>query len=137
MNKESTYWKWKSLIIDFATLSDEKNNYGGYISKKDMVFTYLGTPDDEIHEWYNGKYSSEYNEAYRYGYELGLIEEYIDYEDKIDQLTNNWNELEEWLKDMKTPKQNNWGDYGYTWALKIDVILDKMKEISDSNNEPK
>ena len=52
----------------------------------------------------------------------------------IDQLTNNWNELEEWLKDMKTPKQDNWGDYGYTWALKIDVILDKMKEIKENNN---
>lgn len=47
------------------------------------------------------------------------------------KLTNNWNELEEWLKDMKTPKQDNFGDYGYTWALKIDVILDKMKEIKE------
>lgn len=54
---------------------------------------------------------------------------------QIDQLTNNWNELEEWLKDMKTPKQDNFGDYGYTWALKIDVILDKMKEIKGGNNE--
>lgn len=54
---------------------------------------------------------------------------------QLDQLTNNWNELEEWLKDMKTPKQDNFGDYGYTWALKIDVILDKMKEIKGNNND--
>lgn len=125
MNKESTYWKWKSLIIDFATLSDEKNNYGGYISKKDMVFAYLGTPDDKIHEWYNGKYSSEYNEAYRYAYELNLIEEYIDYEDKIDQLTNNWRLLEEFIKDMlfTTPHENQM----------LDFILDKMKELNNKN----
>ena len=129
MNKESTYWKWKSLIIDFTTLSDEKNNYGGYISKKDMVFAYLGTPDDKIHEWYNGKYSSEYNEAYRYAYELNLIEEYIDYEDKIDQLTNNWNELEEYIKDMlfTTPHESQM----------LDFILDKMKKIKEGNNESK
>lgn len=123
MSKESTYWKWKSLIIDFATLSEEKNNYGGYISKKDMVFAYLGTPDKKIHEWYNGKYSSEYNEAYNYAYELGLIDEYIDYEDKIDQLTNNWNELEEWLKDLF--------EKGYD----IKLVLNKMKKIKENDNE--
>ena len=124
MNKESSYWKWKSLIIDFATLSDEKNNFGGYISKKDMVFAYLGTPDDEIHEWYNGKYSSEYNEAYRYAYELGLIEEYVDYEDKIDQLTNNWNELEEYLNEQI---QRSWEIEEQCY----ETVLDKMKEIKE------
>ena len=132
MNKESTYWKWKSLIIDFATLSDEKNNFGGYISKKDMVFVYLGTPDDKIHEWYNGKYSSEYNEAYRYAYELGLIEEYVDYEDKIDQLTNNWNELEEDLKKYDLVYLHETGEHQLAYV--IESILDKMKEIKVSNN---
>ena len=90
-----------------------------------MVFAYLGTPDDKIHEWYNGKYSSEYNEAYRYAYELNLIEEYIDYEDKIDQLTNNWRLLEEFIKDMlfTTPHENQM----------LDFILDKMKELNNKN----
>ena len=50
---------------------------------------------------------------------------------QIDQLTNNWNELEEWLIDLKTPKTNYWGDTGFTYMLKIDVILDKMKEIKE------
>ena len=81
MTKEITYWKWKNTIIDFKTLSDEKNNYGGYITKKDMVFQYLGTPDEDIHEWYNGGWSSEYNEALKYAKELGLVEDYIDYEE--------------------------------------------------------
>lgn len=83
MNEESIYWKWKSLIIDFGNITDEKNDYGEYIKKKDMVFAYLGTPDEEIHEWYNGKYSSEYNEAFRYAKQLNLIEEYIDYDDLL------------------------------------------------------
>lgn len=131
MNKETTYWKWKNLIIDFATLSDEKNNYGGYISKKDMVFAYLGTPDDKIHEWYNSKYSSEYNEAYKYAYELGLIEKYVDYEDKIDQLTNNWNELEEWLKENEKTCKENDNNVAVNF---INVVLDKMKEIKEGNN---
>ena len=50
---------------------------------------------------------------------------------QITQLTNNWNELEEWLIDLKTPKTNYWGDTGFTYMLKIDVILDKMKEIKE------
>ena len=83
MSEKNIYWKWKSLIIDFSNLTDEKNDYGEYIKKKDMVFAYLGTPDEEIHEWYNGKYSSEYNEAFRYAKQLNLIEEYIDYEDLL------------------------------------------------------
>lgn len=77
MNEKSFYWKWKSMIIDFSNLSNEENDYGGYILKKDMVFAYLGTPDNKIHEWYNGKYSSEYNEAFRYAKQLDLIEEHI------------------------------------------------------------
>lgn len=81
MNEEKTYWKWKSTIIDFNNISDEKNDFGGYISKKDMVFQYLGTPDNDIHEWYNGGWSSEYNEALRYAKQLGLVEDYIDYEE--------------------------------------------------------
>lgn len=86
MGKEITKWKWKSTIIDFNTISDELADYGDYLTKKDMVFHYLGTPDDKIHEWYNGGYSCEYNSALTYARQLGLVENYIDYEDKIDNL---------------------------------------------------
>lgn len=47
--------------------------------------------------------------------------------DLIDQLTNNWNELEEWLLnhyEVENKIQNEC----------IDEILNKMKEIKESNN---
>ena len=43
----------------------------------------------------------------------------LNMQQQIDQLTNNWNELEEWIK-------NN--------AYDIE-ILDKMKEIKEGNND--
>ena len=45
----------------------------------------------------------------------------------ITQLTNNWNELEEFIKDMlfTTPHENQM----------LDFILDKMKEIKEGNND--
>ncbi len=78
MLKDDMYWKWKSMIIDFSKLPNDKNEYGGYITKKDMVFHYLGTPDKEEHRWYNGGWSSEYNEALRYAFELDLVEKVSD-----------------------------------------------------------
>lgn len=84
--KEKKYWQWKSTIIDFDTISDEKADFGDYITKKDMIFHYLGTPDKEIHEWYNGGWSCEYNYALSYAKELGLVEDYVDYEDELLQL---------------------------------------------------
>ena len=81
MSEEKYYWKWKNTIIDFNNISDEKDEYSKYMTKKDIVFHYLGTPDDDIHEWYNGGWSSEYNTALRYAKELGLVEDYIDYEE--------------------------------------------------------
>lgn len=81
MSKEKYYWKWKNTIIDFNNISDEKDEYSKYMKKKDLVFHYLGTPDEDIHEWYNGGWSSEYNTALGYAKELGLVEDYIDYEE--------------------------------------------------------
>lgn len=83
MNKEVRYWKWKSTIIDFNAISDEELDYANYPKKKEWVFRYLGIPDNDIHEWYNGGFSSEYNSALKYAEELGLIEDYIDYDDII------------------------------------------------------
>lgn len=44
---------------------------------------------------------------------------------KIEQLTNNWNELEEWVKQrIDEVKYNSYDD-----------VLDKMKEIKEGNND--
>ena len=87
MNEEKiVYWKWKNTIIDFDTISNETIDYNEYIAKKDYIFHYLGTPDRQIHEWYNGGFSSEYNNALRYAKQLGLVENYVDYENEIYEL---------------------------------------------------
>lgn len=86
MKNKSKYWKWKSTIIDFDNISNEKADFGDYWTKKEMIFHYLGTPDNKIHEWYNGGWSCEYNYALSYAKELGLVENYVDYEDEIYQL---------------------------------------------------
>lgn len=93
-------WKWKSTIIDFNAISDEKSCYCDYLTKKQEVFHYLGIPDDDIHEWENGKYSSEYNTALRYAKELGLIEDYIDYEEIRFQNSEKDKEIERLNKEL-------------------------------------
>lgn len=144
MNIESKYWKWKSLIIDFANLTNEKNDYGEYIKKKDMVFAYLGTPDEEIHEWYNGKYSSEYNEAFRYAKQLNLIEEYIDYDDllfekdeEIERLNNIIKQIEKYLdkeiNKLDVPKLENLSELHRIVRLEaINNVLDKLYELKEN-----
>ena len=107
MNKEIRYWKWKSTIIDFNTISDEPVDYDDYIKKKDWVFRYLGTPDNDIHEWYNGGFSSEYNRALKYAEELGLIEDYIDYDDIIYELKEQLKRKEDIIKKAKEYIINN------------------------------
>ena len=135
MSKESKYWKWKNTIIDFNTISDEKDEYSKYMTKKDMVFRYLGTPDEDIHEWYNGGWSSEYNTALRYARELNLVEDYIDYDDElyekdkeIERLNNIINELEKWLKDEKEATI-----FDYHFA--IEDVLNKLNELLGSDKE--
>ena len=49
--------------------------------------------------------------------------------DKIEQLTNNWNELEEYINKEKY--QDTWGDS----VILVGYLLDKMKEIKEGNNE--
>ena len=98
--KEKKYWKWKNTIIDFDNISNEKADFGDYLTKKDMIFCYLGTPDKKIHEWYNGGFSCEYNYALKYAKELGLVEDYIDYEDEC-------YELKEGIKDIIFQLEHN------------------------------
>ncbi len=55
---------------------------------------------------------------------------------KIDQLTNNWNELEEWLKSYISLIENP--DTLEEQTLEdLKEVLDKMKEIKEGKNEPK
>ena len=96
MDKEEiVYWKWKNTIIDFDAISNETIDYNGYVTKKDYIFYYLGTPDRQIHKWYNGGFSSEYNSALIYARQLGLVENYVDYENKICELEQQVREQKE------------------------------------------
>ena len=135
MNKEREYWKWKNTIIDFNNISDEKADFGDYWTKKEMVFHYLGCPDDKIHEWYNGGWSCEYNHALSYAKELGLVENYIYYDDEIyekqqeiDRLNNIINELEKYIKENSI--YYNTSD-GCQWVDQFKV-LDKLKELKEN-----
>lgn len=101
MNEEIKYWKWKSTIIDFNTISDETLDYAFNPKKKDWVFRYLGIPDNEIHEWYNGGFSSEYNWALKYAKELDLIEDYIDYEEIICDLKEQLEQKEDIINKIR------------------------------------
>lgn len=75
------------------------------------------------------------------------VKPYVEAQDReIDQLTNNWNELEEWLKEY-VKKNDNWynnelsihdkqyyGDSYYTTNYMLKKFLDKMEEIKEGNN---
>lgn len=131
MNKEKTYWKWKSTIIDFNNISDEKADFGDYWTKKEMVFHYLGIPDDGIHEWYNGGWSTEYNYALSYAKQLGLVEEYRDYDDELfekQELINKQKEVLDKIKPMLEELKNLYDD-NYTVSDKVGDILELLEEI--------
>lgn len=55
------------------------------------------------------------------------------YEQQIQKLTNNWNELEEWLIDYRT-NMDNPDIYEEGIIDCLDEILDKMKEIQNGGN---
>lgn len=70
----SFYWRWKSTVIDFSKIPDEYPIGRFNESKKERIFRNLPLPDGEEHEWENGRFSSEYNEALSYAFEYGLVE---------------------------------------------------------------
>ena len=55
------------------------------------------------------------------------------YQEQIEQLTNNWNELEEYLNH----EIEEWQDVSDDWTIaqvqEDKIILDKMKEIKDND----
>ncbi len=61
-------------------------------------------------------------------------DEIMDIQRKIDQLTNNQNELEEWLKQQKNKNFVGYVD-GKEFYLDacFNEVLDKMKEIKEGN----
>lgn len=61
-----------------------------------------------------------------------LQEENSRYEIKLDQLTNNWNELEEWVKNDKEKAMVN---FEFGRCFNMFDILDKMKEIQNGSDK--
>lgn len=51
---------------------------------------------------------------------------------QIDQLTNNWNELEEWLKELQKLYEGNEFQNNAKFCITVDQALDKMKEIKEN-----
>lgn len=131
MNNEKTYWKWKNTIIDFNNISDEKADFGDYWTKKEMIFHYLGTPDDEIHEWYNGGWSTEYNYALSYAKELGLVENYIDYDDELFEKQQQLDKYKNVIDKVKEILKEKVGTEIHDMMYVIDVsdILELLEEI--------
>ena len=54
---------------------------------------------------------------------------------QITQLTNNWNELEEWLKELQKLYEGNEFQNNAKFCITVDQALDKMKEIKEGNND--
>lgn len=62
---------------------------------------------------------------------------YLDLEKKVDQLTNNWNELEELISNLLKEADSTKSDlyiYEQNKAI-MRMILDKMKEIKEGKND--
>ena len=80
------------------------------------------------------KYPAEYNQTEcEFCMGISTKDEYIsELEKQITQLTNNWNELEEWLEKQKDKNFVGYidGKEFYLDACYIEV-LDKMKEIKE------
>ena len=137
MNKEVRYWKWKSTIIDFNAISDEPIDYADYPKKKEWVFRYLGIPDNDIHEWYNGGFSSEYNRALKYAEELGLIEDYIDYDDIIYELKEQLQQKEDIINKARKyiSKHTQHDENGYVVECLCVEEAKELLKILDNKGE--
>jgi hypothetical protein len=132
MNEEKKYWKWKSTIIDFDNIKEEKADFGDYWTKKDMIFHYLGCPDDKIHEWYNGGWSCEYNYALSYAKEYGLVEDYIDYDDELyrkQEQLDNYKQVIDKIKEIINHYAVENEDYSKIYNQEEKEILELLEEI--------
>ena len=83
------------------------------------IFDYLETTSLEPHD--------DYTSEFTYAEQKQIWNRIKEQKQQIQELTNNWNELEEWiLQDVKDEKP----DLYFQVLRKID-ILDKMKEIKE------
>lgn len=110
---------------DVETLSRWALKYGfvDLIKEDGDKLGYYKLQDDYTKQSFYVWLSKE--ERKQYDYEDYLL-------DKIDQLTNNWNELEEWLIDYRT-NMDNPDIYEEGIIDCLDEILNKMKEIKDND----
>lgn len=106
-------WKWKTTTIDFSSMKN-------WVEKERIkyIFNYVGIPDTEIHEFENGKYTTEYNMAIKNAIQLGMIEKYPCYEDILIELENYLN-------------GDDWTSVNGEIAVKL--IKNKLKELGWNN----
>lgn len=52
---------------------------------------------------------------------------------QIEELTNNWNELEKLLEDFRRLYEGNEFQNNAKFCITVDQVLDKIKEIKENN----
>ena len=64
-----------------------------------------------------------------------MSKNYFESQKQITQLTNNWNELEQWLKSIVESETLHKGNYMTIRGEWAQEVLDKMKEIKEQSND--
>ena len=82
------------------------------------IFDYLETTSLEPHD--------DYTSEFTYAEQKQIWNRIKEQKRQIDQLTNNWNELERWIKEDKEKAMRN---FECGRCFNMFDILDKMKEI--------
>jgi hypothetical protein len=112
-------WRWKNTSIDFSQFDGEWDDTCGKESNRvkiSRICRQLSLPfNKDIHEWENGQYSCEYNEALRHAFELGLVERvyYIEeFDAYVEEETyyawkNYFEDCVEPLKQLQEVRENN------------------------------
>ena len=100
------------------------------------IIKVLDTEHIEIREYRNPNLVFNTNE-YDINDKICILREVINpfiMQQQIQELTKNWNELEEWVKELQKFKGIN--QQGFSWGVAQEV-LDKMKEIKEGSNDKK
>ena len=75
-----------------------------------------------------------YNSNMREKTPLELEKENRELKQQLDQLTNNWNELEETIRKDHEKCKNIYDNFERSITAYTKTLLDKMKEIKEKNN---
>ena len=90
------------------------------------IFDYLETTSLEPHD--------DYTSEFTYAEQKQIWNRIKEQKRQIQELTNNWNELEEWVKiKYKEYSKNKKNHIDVAMSGTFYAILDKMKEIKDNN----